>query len=383
MLMKKEVYYWAPCLDKVGTVKSTLNSAISLSKYSNRFNVSIINVFGEWDEYADILIQNRIRKINIFINIYSLLPKKGYFASRLSYIIISLISFIPLIFIIKKNKPDFLLIHLLTSIPIFLFKIFKFKTRLILRISGFPKLNFFRNYLWKSSDDIFFRITCPTEELLNDLTHKKIFSKNNIYYLPDAILNIKEYINKSKNVNLKTDLKLDKFFLSIGRFTKQKNFKYLINEFKKFCLVNSEINLLIIGDGEEKKNIQELIHKNNLEKRVKILNRTNNVYYYMKKATAFILPSLWEEVGFVIVESALCNLFIISSDCPNGPKEFLQSGRGGVLFKNNEKDSLYKSMIFFLNNKKSQYSQLVITKKNSLKYTMFRHYLRLVKILIS
>ena len=71
MLIKKEVYYWAPCLDKVGTVKSTLNSAISLSKYSNRFNVSIINVFGEWDEYADILIQNRIRKINIFINIYS------------------------------------------------------------------------------------------------------------------------------------------------------------------------------------------------------------------------------------------------------------------------------------------------------------------------
>ena len=219
--------------------------------------------------------------------------------------------------------------------------------------------------------------------MLNDLTHKKIFNKNNIYYLPDAILNIKEYINKSKNVNLETDIKLDKFFLSIGRFTKQKNFKYLINEFKKFCLVNSEINLLIIGEGEEKKNIQELIHKNNLEKRVKILNRTNNVYYYMKKATAFILPSLWEEVGFVIVESALCNLFIISSDCPNGPKEFLQSGRGGVLFKNNEKDSLYKSMIFFLNNKKSQYSQLVITKKNSLKYTMFRHYLRLVKILIS
>ena len=56
--------------------------------------------------------------------------------------------------LLKKNKPDFLLIHLLTSIPIVLFKIFKFKTHLILRISGFPKLNFFRNYLWKNSDKI-------------------------------------------------------------------------------------------------------------------------------------------------------------------------------------------------------------------------------------
>jgi glycosyltransferase involved in cell wall biosynthesis len=381
--MKKEVYYWAPCLDKVGTVKSTLNSAISLSKYSNKFNISIINVFGEWDEYEDILKHHQINKINIFLSIYSILPKKGYLASRLSYLIIALISFFPLVLLLKKNKPDFLLIHLLTSIPIVLFKIFKFKTRLILRISGFPKLNFFRNYLWKSSDDIFFKITCPTEELLNDLTNKKIFNRNDIYYLPDAILNIKEYINKSKNVKLENDIRLNKFFLSIGRFTKQKNFKYLINEFKKFCLVNNEINLLIIGDGEEKKNIKELIFKNNLQKRIMILDHTNNVYYYMKKATAFILPSLWEEVGFVIVESALCNLFIISSNCPNGPKEFLQYGRGGILFQNNEKDSLYQSMIFFLNNKKSQYSQLVITKKNSLKYTMFRHYLKLVKILTS
>jgi glycosyltransferase involved in cell wall biosynthesis len=381
--MKQEIYYWAPCLDKVGTVKSTLNSAISLAKYSNHFNVSIINVFGEWDQYDDILKHNRIRKIDIFINIYSLLPKKGYFFSRLSYLIIAFISFVPLIILLKKNKPDFLLIHLLTSIPIFLFKIFRFKTRLILRISGFPKLNFFRKYLWKCSDKIFFKITCPTEELLNNLINKRIFNKEDLCYLPDAILNVKEYINKSQCINIASDIKFDKFFLSIGRFTKQKNFKYLINEFHKFSLINSEINLLIIGDGEEKRNIEGMIHKNNLEKRIHILSYTNNVFYYMKKATAFIHPSLWEEVGFVIVESALCNLFVISSNCPNGPTEFLQSGKGGILFKSNEKDSLYKSMIFFLENKKSQYKKLVIAKKNSLKYTMFRHHLSLVKILMA
>ena len=379
--MKKEIYYWAPCLDRVGTVKSTLNSAISLSKYSNKFNVSIINVFGEWDEYEDILKQNKIKKINIFLNIYSLLPKKGYFGSRLSYAIIFFISFVPLLILLKKNKPDFLLIHLLTSIPVILFKVFKFKTRLILRISGFPKLNLLRNYLWKSSERNFFKVTCPTQELLSSLVYNKIFSGNKIYHLPDAILNIKEYINKSKCINVKSNIIFDNFFISVGRFTKQKNFKYLVSEFKKFSLVNSKINLLIIGDGEEKKNIKELIQKNNLEKRIQILDRTDNVFYYMKRAKAFILTSLWEEVGFVIVESALCNLFVISSDCPNGPREFLQSGKGGILFKSNEKDSLYLAMLSFLNNKNSQYRKLVITKKNSLKYTMFRHNLNLVKLL--
>ena len=199
--------------------------------------------------------------------------------------------------------------------------------------------------------------------------------------MPDAILNIKEYINKSKCINVKSNIIFDNFFISVGRFTKQKNFKYLVSEFKKFSLVNSKINLLIIGDGEEKKNIKELIQKNNLEKRIQIVDRTDNVFYYMKRAKAFILTSLWEEVGFVIVESALCNLFVISSDCPNGPREFLQSGKGGILFKSNEKDSLYLAMLSFLNNKNSQYRKLVITKKNSLKYTMFRHNLNLVKLL--
>ncbi len=47
----------------------------------------------------------------------------------------------------------------------------------------------------------------------------------------------------------------------------------------------------------------------------------------------FVLSSKWEEVGFVIVEAAISNLFVISSDCPNGPSEFLNYGNNGILFK--------------------------------------------------
>ena len=49
--MKKSIVYWSPCLNKVGTMKSTLNSAISLAKYSKNFEVTIINVFGEWTKF--------------------------------------------------------------------------------------------------------------------------------------------------------------------------------------------------------------------------------------------------------------------------------------------------------------------------------------------
>ena len=46
--MKKKIYYWSPCLNPVGTVKSTINSAKSLSKFDKSYDVKIINACGEW-----------------------------------------------------------------------------------------------------------------------------------------------------------------------------------------------------------------------------------------------------------------------------------------------------------------------------------------------
>ena len=99
----------------------------------------------------------------------------------------------------------------------------------------------------------------------------------------------------------------------------------------------------------------------------------------MKKASIFILSSLWEEVGFLIVEAALSNLVIISSDCPNGPKEFLDNGYGGYLFKTNIKNSLNKILNDLNYNQFSD--KRILAKKNALKYTRFRHHIEFKKLL--
>ena len=142
--MKKKIYYWSPCLNKVATVKATLNSAISLAKYSSYYDVKIINVFGEWHNYKKNLQDNNVDVLDLSFNYYNFLPKTGYASSRLSYIIIFLISFFPLVTLIKKNKPDYFVAHLITSLPLILINLFNLKIKIILRISGFPKLNFFR-----------------------------------------------------------------------------------------------------------------------------------------------------------------------------------------------------------------------------------------------
>ena len=82
------------------------------------------------------------------------------------------------------------------------------------------------------------------------------------------------------------------------------------------------------------------INKLNLKDRVHLIGRVSNVYDYMQNSDIFVLSSLWEELGFVIVESAFKNLFIISSNCPNGPKDFIEDNNCGILFESNKKTLL-------------------------------------------
>jgi len=381
----KTVFYWSPCLSKVGTVKSTINSALALSKYSKeQYKIKIINTCGEWDEYSEIFKENEIELIEFKFKYFSYLPKSGFIKSRISYLIIILFSFFPLLKILKKDKPDFLVMHLLTSLPLILNNFFKFKTKFILRISGFPKLNLFRKFIWKISSKNIFKITCPTKDLLFYLKDNNIFEVDKIFYLQDSILNIQDFIKKINNKNKISLNKVDNFndyFLAVGRLTKQKNYQYLISEFVNYLKVKKDAVLLIIGEGEEKNKLMKLIKINNATNNIVILGQIRNVYPFMKKAKALILSSLWEEVGFVIVEAAFCNLFVISSDCPNGPKEFLENGNAGYLFQTNKKNELVKKIQKFDKEEKNLNKMRILAKKNSSRYSLFRHYLTLIKIL--
>ena len=102
----------------------------------------------------------------------------------------------------------------------------------------------------------------------------------------------------------------------------------------------------------------------------------------MKNAEAFILSSKWEEMGFVIIEAALTNLYIISSNCPNGPSEFLNEGKNGLLFENNKINALYESLEKYkMLDEKKKKIDIINVKKNAMKFSIFRHFQVLSKIL--
>ena len=167
-----KIYYWSPFTSHVATIKAVINSAHGLKKIF-QYDTSIINSFGEWREYKK---EIRHKKIGILNN-----PKKtsikftqGYLNSRITFIKIFFHSFFYLRKVLNKDKPDYLVIHLITSLPLFLFLIFNFETKLVLRISGMPKFNFFRRFFWKISKKNISFITVPTKETFKNLK-KKIF----------------------------------------------------------------------------------------------------------------------------------------------------------------------------------------------------------------
>ena len=347
-----------------------------------KFDVKLINACGEWDEYKNDLNKNGIDVIDFPIKYYKFLPKTGYFSSRFSYIIIFLLSFFPLLVLLKKEKPNFIILHLITSLPLFLLLLFSFKTKFILRISGYPKLNILRKKFWQKVSCKLFKITCPTEELLTKLNLTKIFPNKKVFFLQDAIINFDNFY-PFKKIDFKDyGITNKKIILSVGRLTVQKNFSYLINEFSKFLKIKNQYVLIILGKGEEKKNLIKLIKKKNLSNSVYLLGNVNNVYDFMRSSDVFVLSSLWEELGFVIAEAALNNLFIISSDCPNGPKEFLNHGKNGIIYNTNKENSLLNALVNFSELKNPE-EKIINAKKNCSKYTKFKHHKNLIKILLN
>ena len=379
----KKIFYWSPYLTNVATIEAVLNSIKSVKKYSKSFNPILINVCGEFDNYKNDLLKLDIEVIDlVFFSYHKFLPTKGFLQSRLSFLIIFIISFIPLFLLIRASKPDYLIFHLITSLPILVSNLIKKKTKFILRISGLPKYNLFRKFLWKNLGKNIYKVTCPTKGTINDLRLLKIFNDDKIILLRDPIINIKEFLKMKNKKNYFNFDDKDFSIVAIGRLTKQKNFKLLIQCFDQVLNLKKNSKLFIIGEGEQRNFLQKLIENKKLSQKIFLLGFQKNVFNYLKNANLFILSSLWEDPGWALMEAAMCNTLILSSNCRNGPKEFLEDNRGGVLFDNNSiQDFLSKFKQITELDQKQIIEKKFFSKKKVKLFTNFNHYNKLNLIL--
>ena len=126
-----KIFYWSPFFSKIATIQAVIRSAESLIQYEKqkKYDVSIVNAIGEWEEYRK-FIDKKINIINLNnTNLIDIIPKNSYIKSRFSYIFIFLFNFFKLKRLIKQEQPNYLIIHLITSLPILLSIFFKKKNQ--------------------------------------------------------------------------------------------------------------------------------------------------------------------------------------------------------------------------------------------------------------
>ena len=92
--------------------------------------------------------------------------------------------------------------------------------------------------------------------------------------------------------------------------------------------------------------------------------------------------SLWEDPGFVMIETAHVGTPIISSDCPSGPKEFIGNNKNGFIFNSNDEGSFKQALDNFLNSSRESINEkLISAKKRSKLYTCFNNFKKLSNII--
>ena len=168
----------------------------------------------------------------------------------------------------------------------------------------------------------------------------KYFKLNSIVHRQS--LDIKEIKRKSKN---KVNFNFFKNFnglkiINVGRLTHQKNQIILLKAFAKLVKIRSA-RLLLVGSGSDKENLVNFINQKKINDKVKIIPFTPNPFKYISLSDIKVLSSRYEGNPNILLEIASLKKFIISSNCKVGPREILQSGKGGILYKVGDYNRLY------------------------------------------
>lgn len=126
---------------------------------------------------------------------------------------------------------------------------------------------------------------------------------------------------------------------TVGRLTDIKGYNRLLKVVQQLLKDGINLELWILGDGEQKESLKKYIHENNLENRVRLLGFQNNPYKFIKNFNLFVCSSKAEGFSLAIAEAITLGIPVVSTNCA-GPNELLNFGEFGMVVENNDQ-SLY------------------------------------------
>jgi len=163
------------------------------------------------------------------------------------------------------------------------------------------------------------------------LSKMKYFSRlNNIHVVPNPVNPFPE--PSANRVHQR------KFILAVGRLAYVKGFDRLIDAFALLKGIN--IDLLIIGDGEERNRLTAQSERLDVQDRVFMPGEKNNVQDYYAQAELFVLPSRNEGYPNALIEAMSFGCACIAVDCNYGPRDIITNDVNGLLVPNDDTEAL-------------------------------------------
>lgn len=132
--------------------------------------------------------------------------------------------------------------------------------------------------------------------------------------------------------------------LSTGRLTYQKGFDLLVDVAAKVLPNHPDWRWLILGEGEERHNLESKIQEKGLQGRVVLEGRVSNMDDFYRKSAMFVMTSRFEGLPMVLLEAKAYRLPLVSFDCPTGPSEIIENGVNGVVVPLGDVEALSESV---------------------------------------
>lgn len=181
--------------------------------------------------------------------------------------------------------------------------------------------------------------TNVSQEATESLISKGAFNKSNLITVYNGIdlqkFNKKDSICKLNNNVIN--------FICVGRFNEQKDYP---NLFRAIVLLKDKVPNLkfkfsIVGDGELRSELEELIKGLHISNCVELLGKRSDIPDLLNAADFFVLPSKHEGLPTVVIEAMACGTFVIATDC-GGSAEIM--GDTGLLVPPQDSEALAKAI---------------------------------------
>lgn len=324
----KKICFIVPSLGKGGAerVACRLLNNLSLLKYK----LTLLTIYKEKGEYLD-----NLREQIKFVSLEK---------TNIRYCVKDLY------FFLKKEKFDIVVIFSLDVaiiIGLFILPFIKDTIFINRHLAVFLKerIGIIKTFFLKKAYKNFSYVISQSKDMTKSLVSNKIISQEKITEINNPIelketslLEKRDLELKKENVNL----------IAVGRLSYSKGFDILVKNMQVFK--NTNIRLYILGEGEEKNNLETLIKEHNLEETVFLLGRKNNPEEYMKKADLFILSSRYEGFPNVLLEANSCGLFAICNTTLGGVNEIIENEVNGVILNFSDKNLFKKTVLEKLQN---------------------------------